>query len=393
MSMQNSPEAPPSPARQKIEVADIFREHIRDYQRRYNMPPAHLKVVGDILNCRTAFLGGHVERCDECGAERIAYNSCRNRHCPKCQCLNKERWLEARKAELLPVRYFHVVFTLDHALNPVVLTNKRTMLNLLFLAASETLLIFGQNPENGLGGQLGMIAILHTWDQRLLDHFHLHFLVPAGALSADKSRWIDCKGNFLFPVRALSPVFREKFMDHFEATYAKNELIFPGLTEPLGTPKGFNGLVNRCYLNNWVVNIREPINKPEYVLDYLGRYTHRVAISNNRILALEEGRVRFTYKNRDTGEIIEECLDAVEFIRRFLLHVLPKGFMRIRHFGFLANRCKKDNVRLCRGFLGRSPDLPEFVKESIQEVMLKLTGTDITRPACRTTSAGRNRCM
>jgi hypothetical protein len=216
------------PARPKIEVADIFRLHIDDYRARYKMPKAHLKVVSDILNCRTAYLGGHVERCDSCGAERVAYNSCRNRHCPKCQCLTKERWLEARKAELLPTRYFHVVFTLTHEVNPVVLTNKRKMLNLLFSAASETLLLFGHNPDNGLCGLLGMTAILHTWDQLLQDHFHLHFLVPAGALSDDKCRWIDCKGSFLFPVKALSSVFRGKFMDSFEAAYTKNELIFPG---------------------------------------------------------------------------------------------------------------------------------------------------------------------
>jgi hypothetical protein len=372
------------PARPKIEVADIFRLHIDDYRARYKMPKAHLKVVSDILNCRTAYLGGHVERCDACGAERVAYNSCRNRHCPKCQCLTKERWLEARKAELLPTRYFHVVFTLTHEVNPVVLTNKRKMLNLLFSTASETLLHFGQNPDNGLGGQLGMTAILHTWDQLLQDHFHLHFLVPAGALSNDKCRWIDCKGNFLFPVKALSSVFRGKFMDSFDAAYAKNELIFPGKAEPLGTGKGFRDLVNRCHATDWVVHIKEPIDNPEYVLDYLGRYTHRVAISNNRIVALEDGKVHFTYKNRDTGEIKEERLDAVEFIRRFLLHVLPKGFMRIRNFGFLANRCKQHNVQICRGFLGQSAELPAVVNQSIRELMFKLTGTDITQcPFCK----------
>jgi hypothetical protein len=371
------------PVRTKIEVADIFRLYINDYRARYKMPKAHLKVVSDILNCRTAYLGGHVERCNACGAERVAYNSCRNRHCPKCQCLTKERWLCARRAELLPLRYFHVIFTLPHVLNPVVLTNKRKMLNILFQAASETLLTFGKNQENGLCGMLGMTAVLHTWDQLLRDHFHLHILVPAGALSDDKRHWIECKGEFLFPVKALSSVFREKFMGNLNSAFAQNELLFPGQTKTLGTREGFNELIQRCYAENWVVYTKKPIDRPEYVLDYLGRYTHRVAISNNRIVAIEEGTVRFNYKNRDTGEIKEERLDAVEFIRRFLLHVLPKGFMRIRHFGFLANRCKKDNVRICRELLGQSGKLFETVKESIQEVMLRLAGVDITQcPFC-----------
>lgn len=384
MKMPDNPEAPVNENHSGIEVADIFRRHIDDYRARYKMPPAHLKVVGDILNCRTAYLGGHVERCKECGAERISYNSCRNRHCPKCQCLTKERWLEARSAELLPIRYFHVIFTLPHDLNPVMLVNKRKGLNMLFSAASETLLVFGQNPENGLGGKIGFIAILHTWDQRLRDHFHLHFLVPAGALSNDDSCWIHCKGDFLFRVELLSSVFRGKFMERFEAAFKKKDLIFTGQAKSLGTKKGFKNLVSQCYANSWVVNIRDPIDRPEYVLDYLGRYTHRIAISNNRIESLKDGKVTFTYKNRKTQTIEKETIEAVEFIRRFLLHALPKGLMRIRHYGFFANRCKKKNVQRCRELLGLSPELPELVKQSVQEMMLKLTGKDIMQcPCCK----------
>ena len=379
MTTTNSEPVSRTKQRNGIEVADIFRQHIGQYRERYRMPVAHLKVVGDILNCRTAYLGGHIERCDNCHTENISYNSCRNRHCPKCQCLTKERWLQARTADLLPVRYFHAVFTLPHELNPVVLTNKSLMLNSLFRAVADTLLTFGYNPDNGLGGQLGIIAVLHTWDQKLRDHFHLHCLVPAGALCDDKTRWNHCPGDFLFPVKALSPVFREKYLDEMRAAYAKGKLDFPGNTQPLGSHAGFKALVKRCYTHPWVVNIREPIDKPEYVLDYLGRYTHRVAISNNRIVALDNGQVTFVYKNRDTNQKEQTRIDAVEFIRRFLLHVLPKRFMRIRHYGFLANRRKKENLQLCRNLLGLDAELPTVVKESIQQVIQRLTGVDITR--------------
>jgi len=251
--------------RNGIEVADIFRQHIGWYRKRYRMPPAHLKVAADILSCRTSYLGGHIERCDNCRTEVISYNSCRNRHCPKCQCLTKERWLQARTAELLPVRYFHVVFTLPHDLNPVVLTNKRLMLNILFRAVANTLLVFGRNPDNGLGGQLGVTAVLHTWDQKLRDHFHLHCLVPAGALCDHKTRWNHCRRDFLFPVKALSPMFREKYLTQMRAAYAQGKLDFPGRTKLLGTCTGFKALVKRCYTHPWVVHIRKPIDKPEYV--------------------------------------------------------------------------------------------------------------------------------
>lgn len=369
------------PGSDRVEVADIFRKYIGQYRARFKMPLAHLKVAGAIMSCRTAYLGGHVQQCDQCGMELIAYNSCRNRHCPKCQCMNKERWLKARTAELLPTRYFHVIFTLPHVLNPVVLTNKAKMLSILFKSVSRTLLEFGRN---NLEGQLGIIAVLHTWDQRLRDHFHLHCLVPAGALDFDKKQWRHCRKDFLFPVKALSPVFREKYLDDLRTAFKKKKLIFPGKTARLGTLRGFKAWIDKCYTNQWVVNIRKPIDKPEYVLDYLGRYTHRVAISNNRIKAVEKNRVRFTYKNRNTGEIKIEDIEAVAFIRRFLLHVLPKGFMRIRHYGFLANRSKKINVPICRKLLGLSADLPELVKESVEQVMMRLTGEDIMLcPCCK----------
>ena len=365
-----------------IEVADILREHICDYLAKYRMPPEHYKVVYDILNCRSAYLGGHIEQCDNCGTQRNAYNSCRNRHCPKCQTLTKEKWLEARKAELLPAPYFHSVFTLPHKLNPVMLCNKKVMLPILFKAVSETLLGFGAKPENGLGGKIGFISILHTWDQLLNDHFHLHCLVPGGALADDRNQWNGCVNDYLFPIQTLSAVFRGKFMHYLKKAYEDNELIFPGSTQSIGTAGGFRALLNSCYACNWVVDIRDPIEQPEYVLEYLARYTHRVAISNHRILSLQDGKVTFAYKNRDSGQSEPTTINAVEFIRRFLLHVLPKGFMRIRHYGLFANRCKGENVRRCRELLGLSRELPEAVNRSVQEMMLKLTGKDITLCPC-----------
>lgn len=369
--------------RPSIELADILKAHIGDYQKVYRMPKEHLKVVYDILSCRTSYLGGHVERCDHCGEERIAYNSCCNRHCPKCQCIAKERWLEKRKTELLPVRYFHTVFTLPHEVNPLLLCNKRIMLNILFKAVSDTLLQFGANPKNRLGGKLGAILFLHTWDQTLMDHFHIHCLIPGGVLSEAGDKWIACRTDYLFPEKALSKVFRGKFIDYLKEAFKQGDLCFPGNTKEMGTQRGFRKLEMKLRSKNWVVDIEDPIDRPEYVLEYVGRYTHRVAISNNRIQAFENGRVTFSYKDREKRITKYMTLDAVEFIRRFLLHVLPKKFMRIRHIGFLANRCKKDNLIKCRKILGVSEQVIE-TDPSVQEMMLKLTGQDILLcPKCK----------
>ena len=348
------------------------------------MPPEHHKVVYDILNCRSAYLGGRIERCDHCSSERVVYNSCRNRHCPKCQTITKERWLRAREAELLPVKYFHNVFTLPHTLNPLILCNKSILLGFLFKAATETLLQFGRNPDNGLGGKLGIVSILHTWTQTLMDHFHLHCLVPGGALSEDGRKWLDCSDKFLFPVKALSKVFRGKFISYLEDAFEKKQLKFPGNTGGLKNPKGFRKLVNQLWSKNWVVYTKEPINRPEWVLDYLGRYTHRIAISNHRICGFSNGQVTFTVKNRKRNTTETVTLDAVEFIRRFLLHVVPKRFIRIRHYGFLANRYKKKNISICRTLLGLRPEVPTVDKKTVSEIMQELTGIDLTCcPCCK----------
>ena len=367
--------------RPSLEVAQILREHIVDYQQTYSLCPEHYKIVYDVLNCRTQYLGGHIERCDHCGTERIMYNSCRNRHCPKCQNVPRERWLEARRAELLPVIYFNNVFTLPHELNPLILSNKALMLDILFKSVSETLLVFARNPQNGLGGKLGFIAILHTWDQLLNAHFHLHCLIPGGAVSDDWTRWMACKNDFLFSHEALSLVFRGKFIDHLNKAYKKGKLHFPGRCASYGTAQGFKDLIDSLYSKKWVVHLKEPIKRPEYVLEYLGRYTHRVAISNHRLVSLEDGRVTFTYKNRKTEQIQQITVNAVEFIRRFLLHALPNGFVKIRHYGFLANRNRANNLAKLRQ-LHALPQSGKVVEKSVQEMMLSLTGADISLCPC-----------
>ncbi|MCP4717998.1 MAG: IS91 family transposase [Desulfobacteraceae bacterium] len=358
-----------------FEVAEILREYIGPYQDAFPLFPEHYKIVHNLLSCRTSELGGHMEKCDHCGTERISYNSCRNRHCPKCQNMPREKWLEARKAELLPVPYYHNVFTLPHDLNPLILSNKRIMLNILFKAVSQTLLEFGQNPKNGLGGKLGFIAILHTWDQQLNAHFHLHCLIPGGVLKTDGS-WEKTQKAYLFNVKAMSKVFRGKFLDLMTKAYRKKGLAV--------NPDQFKKLKESLYSKNWVVYIQKPIKRPEYVLEYLGRYTHRVAISNHRIISVDDGKVTFKYKNRKTKKTVSCTITAVEFIRRFLLHSLPLGFMRIRYYGFLSNRRKSENIKRIRAFLGQSTEPEKEIKKSIEEMMLKLTGTDITLcPCCK----------
>lgn len=368
--------------RQKWEVADVFRLHGRQYQTARSLPLSHLKVMHSIEVCRTAHLGGHIEKCDSCGFEQHAYNSCRNRHCPKCQTLTKAKWLEARKSELLPAGYFHTVFTLPHELNPLALCNKKVVYDILFKAASETLAQFG---KNNLGGKLGFLCILHTWDQRLMDHFHLHCVIAGGALSFDKNKWFSARENFLFSVKALSMVFRAKFTDYLQKAFSKGDFIFPGKTLLLADEKEFLKLIETLKHKNWIVYCKKPFAGPEQVLDYIGRYTHRVAISNNRIINVKNDNVTFAYRDRKNNDTLKTMtLKAEKFIGRFLLHVLPDGFMRIRHFGFLANRYKKENIKRCRELLSITEQIPEPVKKNTQELMVELTGVDISLcPCCK----------
>ena len=386
MHLSACPKRAPGKVRPTWEVADILRLHGQSYRHANRLPASHIKIMRLLEVCRTARLGGHLEKCNTCGYERPAYNSCRNRHCPKCQTLAKEQWLEDRKQELLPVQYFHTVFTLPHELNPLVLVNKKALFDILFRAVSETLQDFAKDPRGKLEGQLGFIAVLHTWSQTLLDHFHLHCVIPAGVLSFDRQRWISTSNTtFLFPVKALSQVFRGKFLFYLKQAYRDKELIFPGRTAPLETPRNFHQLLKRLHQKDWVVYSKQPFAGPPQVLEYLARYTHRVAISNNRIKSVEGDSVTFSYKARaDDYHSKRMTLTVNEFIRRFLLHVLPEGFMRIRHFGYLSNVSKKHSLPVIRHCLGHSPSLPEKTVPSVREMMLRLTGKDITRcPRCK----------
>jgi hypothetical protein len=367
--------------RSQLEIADILRRFGPSYAQTHAVSPFEQRLIDDLMACRTASLGGHLERCVQCGFERQAYNSCRNRHCPKCQTLTKMRWLEARRAELLPTPYFHTVFTLPHELNPFVLANKRLLLGLLFQSASETLLDFSKRR---LGGQLGAIMILHTWDQLLKPHFHVHALVPGGALADQGQTWNATKSTYLFPVKALSTVFRAKYRDGLKRLHAQQELRFTGATFDLEAPHAFKRFIKRLCQKNWVVYAKAPFGSAEHTLSYLGRYTHRVAISNHRLLDIQGDQVRFTFRNRQQGDRSDITqLDAHTFIERFLRHVLPSGFVRIRHYGLLANRCKAYTLPLCRQALGQvaPPPLPE--PKSVAQWMQQWTGIDITRcPVC-----------
>jgi Putative transposase/Transposase zinc-binding domain len=351
------------------ELADIFRQYGESYRKTHFLPASERKVMRAVSVCRTQELGGHLKQCDTCGFEHPAYNSCSNRHCPKCQSLAKARWLEKQNSELLPVGYFHLVFTLPHVLNGVILAHKKTVLALLFKAVSETLLEFGRSRFRGT---LGVIAVLHTWDQTLKDHFHLHCLVPGGALSVDHSRWIRARPNFLFPIKALSQVFQGKFLDLLEKNIDRGKI------------PAANNETQALWKKRWVVYAKKPFGSPQTVLDYLGRYTHRVALSNDRIVKVENGQVTLNYRDRKDGDRKKALpLEAHEFIRRFLLHVLPEGFMRVRHFGFLANRSKKQALTQCRKLLGANPALLQSPSESAKDLLLRITGIDLNRcPSC-----------
>jgi hypothetical protein len=299
--------------------------------------------------------------------------------------LAKAEWLEKRKAELLPIEYFHLVFTLPHELNTITLCNKKVIFKFFFKVVAKTLEEFAAAPQRGPGGKTGFTSILHTWNQKLLDHFHLHCVVAGGVLSSDSNRFIRSRKNYLFPVKALSKVFRGKFIDFLKKTHAKRRLIFPEHIKHLGCKREFCRLLNQLWQKDWVVYAKEPFGGPEKVLDYLGRYTHRVAIANHRIVKVKDDLVTFRYRDRnDNDKIKQTTIGAEEFIRRFLLHVLPPAFMRIRHYGFLANHCKKQNLSKARKFLGLSPAPPEVPQRTVQEKMLLLTGIDITKcPSCK----------
>ena len=369
-------------ARPRLELAAIVRQYGDAYRRTHRLTSVQHRALRAIAICRTAALGGHRETCDRCGAVRITYHSCRNRHCPKCQALTTERWLAARRADLLPIPYFHVVFTLPHDLNALAQGNPRVIYALLFRAAADTLLAFGRDPRH-LGGTIGITAILHTWGQNLSQHLHLHCLVTGGALVADGSRWITGRSSFLFPVRALSTVFRAKYLAALRRAFATNQLHFADGTAALADRHAFTAFLGRLRAVTWIVYAKRPFAGPEHVLSYLGRYTHRVALSNDRLIDHHDGHVCFRWRDyADHDRVKPLTLQVDEFLRRFLLHIVPRGFMRIRHFGLLANRTRRETLTRCRHLLGQpSPD--EAPSESVADLMHRRTGIDLGRcPVC-----------
>ncbi len=363
-----------------LEVAQIFRAYGETFRREHRLSRPQLRAMRAIETCRTAVLGGHVDECDQCGVRTISYNSCRNRHCPKCQGLDKQKWLEQRCRELLPVAYFHVVFTVPEELNALALVNSKWFYDLLFDSASKTLLELAADPKH-LGAHLGALAVLHTWSQTLGLHPHLHCIVPGGGLSLDRQRWVASRDGFLLPIQVLSRVFRGKFLAAVKQSWQEQRLLLP---EGLRDRSAFLDWLDRLYSKSWVVYCKPPFGSPQQVLAYLARYTHRVAISNYRLQRWEDDRITFSYRDYSQGgKIREMTLPVTEFIRRFLLHVLPEGFVRIRYYGLLANRHRSTTLAHCRELLGGSPPADQGAaqspaSDSWQSRLARLTGKDPT---------------
>jgi len=372
-----------------IEVADIFRQHGTPYRESHKLTRNDWRVMHAIEVCRTSVLGGHRDKCDNCGHLEISYNSCRNRHCPKCQTLKKERWIEARGEDLLPIQYFHVVFTIPSELNHLVSMNRKVMYDLLFRSVSETLMELAYDQKH-LGARIGAIGILHTWGQNLMEHPHVHCIVTGGGLSSDGSRWVSSKRRFFIHVKVMSEVFRGKFLHHLKHCFKRSALVFPGSISHLKEPGNFEAFRKRFYDKKWVVYCKPPFGGPKGVLQYLGRYTHRIAISNNRILANRDGNVSFLWRDyADDSRKKTMTLKADEFIRRFLLHVLPERYVRIRHFGLLANRSRKDNIAACRKIIGggKTATKENTSQETWQEQLFRICGIDVA--ACPVCQKGR----
>jgi len=352
-------------ARSGPEVADVFRRYGDAYRAQHgaSLSTAQRRVMSAIELCRTAALGGHVEQCDQCGHLRISYCSCRNRHCPKCQSLARAQWLDDRRAELLSTQYFHVVLTLPEEIAAIAHQNKATVYGILFRAAAETLQTIAADPKH-LCAEVGFFAVLHTWGQTLGLHPHLHCVVTGGGLSPDGAHWVSCRPGFFLPVRVLSRLFRRLFLEYLQKAFDAGKLRFFSSLEPLREPAAFRRYLAPLLRAPWVVFAKPPFAGPEQVLDYVGRYTHRVAISNNRLCDIEDGKVSFTWKDyRDHNRQKVMTVAADEFIRRFLLHVLPEGFHRIRYYGLLGNRHRAQKLARCRELLGMSAPEPEQHQE------------------------------
>ena len=372
-----------------LEVADIFRQHGEAFRLTHGatLLPEQRRVMRAIEECRTAALGGHVEECDSCGHQVISYNSCGNRHCPKCQSSASAQWVTAQQAALLPVDYFHVVFTIPEELAPLALQNKRIVYDILFGAASQTLLRIAADPQH-LGAEIGCVAVLHTWGQNLLHHPHLHCVVPSGGLSPDGKHWVSCRPGFFLPVRVLSRLFRRLFLEGLERASARGRLCFHASLAHLADERAFVDLLASACRKEWVVYAKPPFGGPSQVLDYLGRYTHRVALSNDRLVRMEDDQVTFGWKDyRRDYRPRTMTLAAAEFIRRYLLHVLPTGFQRIRHYGLLANRTRAVKLAVCRRLFGVAEGVAESKARPAddQAEYEVVSGESLARcPLCRT---------
>jgi hypothetical protein len=374
-------------AHEGLEVADVFHRFGPAFGDRHgaSLSAERRRAMLAIERCRTASLGGHVERCGNCGHQRIAYNSCRNRNCPKCQGLARAQWLEDRQAELLDVPYFHVVFTVPKAIAAVAFQNQTVVYDILFRAASETLRTIAADPQH-LGAEIGFLAVLHTWGQNLLHHPHLHCLVPGGGIAPDGKSWIPCRPGFFLPVKVLSRMFRGLFLHYLERAFAAGTLNFISAHRHLHEPAAFRRYLAPVRDTEWVVYAKRPFAGPAQVLDYVGRYTHRVAISNNRLVSMDNGKVRFRWKDyRDGNRQKTMSLQAGEFIRRFLIHVLPDGFHRIRYYGFLGNCHRARKLDLCRELLRMTPVAPADPPADYRDRYEALTGRTLRQcPHCLT---------
>jgi len=368
-----------------LEVADIVRHHGPAYRAAHadDLSRSQHRVLAAIQACRTATLGGHVEQCTDCGLVRVAYNSCRNRHCPKCQGLARAQWLADRQAELLPVPYFHVVFTLPAPIAEIAFQNKAVVYDLLFKVTADTLRTIAADPRH-LGAEIGVVAVLHTWGQTLCHHPHVHGIVPGGGIAPDGARWVPCRPGFFLPVRVLARLYRRLFLERLAAAFTTGRLRFFGNLARFGDPAVFAARLRSWRRLAWVVYAKRPFGGPEQVLAYLGRYTHRVAIANSRLISLDQGRVSFRwkdYRHHDKPKIM--TLDADEFIRRFLLHVLPDGFRRIRHYGFLANGQRTAKLARVRALLAILPPARIPPPADYRERYARLTGRSLeTCPDC-----------
>jgi hypothetical protein len=383
--------SPPPVSRPGLEVADIFRGEAALFLENYgpSLSSQQKRVFSAIQACRTAIMGGHVRACDQCDHREISYNSCRNRHCPKCQAMARAKWLKQREAELLPIPYFHVVFTLPAEVAALALQNKRLLYGMLFEAASETLRQVAANPRHLGADEIGLLAVLHTWGQNLMHHPHLHCVVSGGGLSPDGARWVASKKHYFLPVKVLSRVFRNKYRALLQKAFQRGELEFFGELQPLAEPVAFRRFLDAATTREWVVYAKRPFNDATCVLKYLARYTHRVAISNSRLLDYRDGKVTFRYKDYAyESQQRAMTVPATEFIRRFLLHVLPDGFMRIRHYGYLANRHRREKLATCRRLLGCAAptEVPADMKQPESEPCEQGSTAEATIrcPACKT---------